>query len=94
MHSNPVRLAIISPAIANLLDSSLNNAVIHKMNPSGVPAIIRIPTRNPIGEAQPKPGTPQMAHRIRTHGDKASQNPILPVCILFMFLNPNDWTLP
>ena len=93
MYSNPVRLLITSPTIASFLESSLTKAVMHKINASGVPVIMRIPTRNPSGEPQPKPGTPHMAHRIRTHGDKASQNPILPVCILFIFLNLRDGML-
>ncbi len=75
---------MISPATAYFLDGSLNNAIMHRIHATGRPSRMRAPTRNPSGEPQPNPGNPKMAHKIKTHGDKDNQNPILPSCIFFM----------
>jgi len=76
------------PAIAYPFDSSLNNATIPRMSATGGADITTIPTRNPRGEPQPKPGTRNAAHVNRIHGVKASRKLILPIQRPFILTNP------
>ena len=78
-HVNPL---MTRPATAYALDVSLITPIIPKSSASGGVTIVRIPTRNPSDDPQPKLNTPAIVHRKSIHGVIARNKLILPSFIL------------